>query len=94
MNSVDFVLQMNQAKDQKYKELYKMPKKAIMFLGRPEHFPNFYTKNMEWKTNKLQFKKEDDEKHAAEKAGIDDDDDDDGDGGNDDEVKDYEEIFL
>ena len=50
---------------------------------------------MEWKVNKLAFKKEDDEKEAEKRAEeIGDEDEDDGGGGNVEEVKDYEEIFL
>jgi hypothetical protein len=68
-----------------------------MYLGRKNenHFENFFEKHMEWKVNKLAFKKEDDEIEAEKRAlEIGDEEEDDGGGGNVEEVKDYEEIFL
>lgn len=43
MNTVDFILQMNSAKEVKYKDLIKLPKKAVMFIGKPDTFNKIYS---------------------------------------------------
>ena len=68
MRSLDYVISMNNAKEPKYKDLVKLPKRAVMYLGRIDHFEDYFVQHMEWKSNKLLFEKEDEEIKAAAMA--------------------------
>ena len=40
--SLDYILIGNNAKEPKYKDLIKLPKRAVMYLGRLDHFTEHF----------------------------------------------------